>query len=155
MDNPLMELEKTLENQLILVKEMRGMKNEVSEMRIEIKRDVQELRDSITLTRHECSEIQSAVSKRSWELAGDLFKKKVSDDLFLAKVGHFRSIIYKRLKDVFNVPRYFDIRRIDFNNAKQIISMVELTNLRAYQIRLTVRQKEIAEANGDEIDEFL
>ena len=67
----------------------------------------------------------------------------------------FRSIIYKRLKDTFNVPRYVDIRRVDFENAKKIVDMVGLPNLKDYQLRLTARQKEIAEMNGDDISKFL
>lgn len=53
MSNQLLELEKTLENQLVLVKEMRLIKSDVSKMKEEITKDVQELRDSITLNRHE------------------------------------------------------------------------------------------------------
>ena len=154
MDTQLMDLEQALENQLIIVKEMRGMKNEVNNIRVEIKRDVQELRDSITLSRSECSELQAIVGKRAWHMTHSFFDKKVSDDLFLAKVGHFRSIIYKRLKDTFNVPRYYDIRRIDFRNAQNLIDMVDLSNLKDYQLRLTTRQREIAEANGDDVSTF-
>lgn len=151
MSNQLMELEKTLETQLILVKEMRSMKDEVAEMREDINRDVKELRDSITLTRSECSEVQRQVAKRAWQLAEDYFPHKVSDDLFMAKVGHFRSAIYNRLKTVFNIPRYYDIRRVDLQRALAVIEMVELCNLKNYQIRLTVRQKEIAAINNDDI----
>ena len=155
MSSQLMDLEKTLENQLVLVREMRTMKDEVADMRVEIKRDVQELRDSITLNRHECSEVQTVVARKAWDLANDLFNHEVSDDLFLSKVGHFRGIIYKRLKDTFNVPRYVDIRRVDFENAKKLVDMVDLSNLKDYQLRLTARQKEIAEMNGDDISKFL
>lgn len=154
MDTQLMDLEKTLENQLIIVKEMRVMKNEVNQMQVEIKRDVQELRDSITLSRSECSQLQAIVGKRAAYMTRKFFDKKVSDDLFLAKMGHFRSIVYKRLKDTFNVPRYYDIRRIDFNNAQNLVDMVDLSNLKDYQLRLTTRQKEIAEANGDDVSTF-
>lgn len=156
MSDQLMELEQTLETQLVLVKEMRQMKNEVGTMKEEIKRDVQELRDSITLNRNEITEVQSAVGRKSWELTDELFgKNSVSDDLFLAKTGHFRSAIYKRLKDNFDVTRYFDIRRVDFKKAIQIISEVKLTNLESYQLRLTARHKEIAFINNDDIKEFL
>lgn len=151
MSNQLMELEKTIENQLIIVKEMRTIKQDIQKMKHEIKQDVQELRDSTTLTRSEGAELQSAVGSKAWKLANELFKHEVSDDLFLAKVGHFRGIIYKRLKETFNVPRYYDIRRVDFMNAKQVVDIVALNNLKGYQLRLTVRQKEIALLNKDDI----
>lgn len=156
MSDQLMELEQTLETQLVLVKEMRQMKNEVGTMKEEIKRDVQELRDSITLNRHEVAQVQSMVGKKAWQLTDELFgKRNISDDLFLAKTGHFRSAIYKRLKDNFDVTRYLDIRRVDFKKAIQIISEVKLTNLESYQLRLTARHKEIAIINNDDIKEFL
>ncbi len=151
MSNQLLDLERTLENQLVMVKEMQQIKIDVSAMKEDITKDVQELRDSITLTRHEGSEIQSAVGRKAWNLAREYFEHKVSDDLFLAKVGHFRGIIYKRLKETFNVPRYYDIRRVDFLKAKQVVEIVALSNLKGYQLRLTARQKEIAEANNDEV----
>lgn len=152
MSDQLMELEKTLETQLVLVKEMRQMKDEVKDMEIEIKRDVKELRDSITLNRHEISEIQTKVGSKAWALTKELFgDRNVSDDLFLAKSGHIRSAIYKRLKENFDITRYFDIRRIDFELALRIISGVELTNLQGYQLRLTQRHREIAEFNQDDI----
>ncbi|MDT2425092.1 MULTISPECIES: ORF6C domain-containing protein, partial [Enterococcus] len=94
----------------------------------------------------------SAVGKKAWDLAKEYFDHKVSDDLFLAKVGHFRGIIYKRLKETFNVPRYYDIRRIDFTRAKQVIEIVSLSNLKDYQLRLTARQKEIAYLNADDVE---
>lgn len=151
MSNDLMELEQTIENQLIIVKEMRAIKTEVTDMKNDIKKDVQELRDSITLTRSEGAELQSIVGAKAWALTNELFKKEVSDDLFLAKLGHFRGIIYKRIKETFNVPRYYDIRRIDLTKAKQVVDIVALNNLKAYQLRLTARQKEIAALNNDDI----
>lgn len=51
------------------MKEMRLIKSDVSKMKEEITKDVQELRDSITLNRHEGAEIQSAVGKKAWDLA--------------------------------------------------------------------------------------
>lgn len=147
-----MELEQTIENQLVIVKEMRSIKTEVTEMKNDIKKDVQELRDSITVNRHEGAELQSSVGTKAWELADELFEKEVSDDLFLAKVGHFRGIIYKCLKETFNVVRYYDIRRVDFENAKKVVEIVALSNLKDYQLRLTARQKEIAKLNDDDIN---
>ncbi|MGY3767087.1 ORF6C domain-containing protein [Vagococcus vulneris] len=150
-NNELVTLQQQLETQLVMVKEMQGIKEDMVTMRDEVKQDVQELRDSITLTRSEGGAIQSLVGTKAWQLTDELFGKPVSDDLFLAKHGHFRGIIYKRLKDTFNVPRYYDIRRVDFVNAQKVIEMVSLNNLQPYQLRLTARQMEIAEMNGDDI----
>lgn len=155
MSNQLVELQQQLENQLVIVKEMQIMKDDMTTMRDEIKQDVQELRDSITLTRSECREIQSKVQTRANQLTKQLFGKEVSDDLFILKSVHFRSIIYKRLKETLNIPRYYDIKRIDFKHAKQLIDMTRLDNLESYQKRLTPRQKEIAILNNDPVKKFL
>lgn len=150
-----MELEQQLENQLIIVKEMKGMKQEMTDMRDDVKRDIKELRDNIKLTRSECREIQSAVQTKCNELTSDLFGRKVSDDLFLAKTGHFRIAVYNRLKDIFNVTTYYEIRRIDFTDAKRVIRNVSLDNLQGYQKRLTTRQKEIAVMNNDPVKHLM
>ncbi|MEG0285017.1 MAG: ORF6C domain-containing protein [Vagococcus sp.] len=154
MSNQLMDLQKQLENQLVIVKEMQVMKEDMTKMHTEIKQDVQELRDTITLTDSERSNLQSAVQTKANELTKKYFKKDVSDDLFLMKSGHFRSVIYKRIKDTFNITSYYKVRRIDFKHAMQVIEMVQLSNLKGYQLRLTPRQKEIALLNGDDIKEF-
>lgn len=154
MSNQLMDLQKQLENQLVIVKEMQVMKDDMTKIHTEIKQDVQELRDTITLTDSERSNLQSAVQSKANELTKRFFKKDVSDDLFLMKSGHFRSVIYKRIKDTFNITSYYKVRRIDFKHAMQVIEMVQLSNLKGYQLRLTPRQKEIALLNGDDIKEF-
>ena len=154
MSNQLMDLQKQLENQLVIVKEMQVMKDDMTKIHTEIKQDVQELRDTITLTDSERSNLQSAVQSKANELTKRFFKKDVSDDLFLLKSGHFRSVIYKRIKDTFNITSYYKVRRIDFKHAMQVIEMVQLSNLKGYQLRLTPRQKEIALLNGDDIKEF-
>ncbi|MCM2138860.1 ORF6C domain-containing protein [Vagococcus fluvialis] len=154
MSNQLMDLQKQLENQLVIVKEMQVMKEDMTKMHTEIKQDVQELRDTITLTDSERSNLQSAVQSKANELTKKYFKKDVSDDLFLMKSGHFRSVIYKRIKDTFNVTSYFKVRRIDFKHAMQVVEMVQLLNLKDYQLRLTPRQKEVALLNGDDISKY-
>lgn len=153
-NNELMTLQQQLEGQLVLVKEMQIIKNEVTEMKDDIKKDVQELRDSITLTRSEGAEIQSAVGSKSWRLADDIFKTNVSDDLFLAKTGHLRGIIYKRLKDTFNIPRYYDLRRIDFKHALNVIDAISLESLSSSEKRMTAKCKQAAELNNDDISMY-
>jgi len=153
-NNELLNLEQQLENQLIIVKEMRGMKREMTDMRDEIKQDVEELRDSITLTRSEGSEIQKIVGQKSWRLADELFVTSVSDDLFLAKVGHFRGIIYKKLKETFNIPRYYDLRRIDFKHGVTLVENISLSGLSNSEKKMTEKCKRAAEINGDNITRY-
>lgn len=152
--NELMTFQQQLEGQLVLVKEMQVIKNEVSEMKDDIKKDVQELRDSITLTRTEGSEIQSAVGSKAWKLTRKVFGKEVSDDLFMAKTGHLRGVIYKRVKDMFNIPRYYDLRRIDFKHALNMIDAISFESLTTSEKRMTVKCKQAAEINNDDISSY-
>lgn len=161
-NSELMSYEDQLKGQLIMISEMKdikndvlAVKNEVSDMKKDIAKDVQELRDNIPLTRAEQREIQSTVQTKCNELTNDLFGKKVSDDLFLAKTGHFRIAVYSRLKQIFNVTTYYEIRRVDFTDAKRVIKNVRLDNLESYQKRLTARQKEIAILNNDPVEKLL
>lgn len=129
-------------------------KDEIVEMKEDISKDIAELRDSIVLNRKESSDIQSAVSKQAWWLTEKFFDKKVSDDLFLAKLGHFRGIVYKMLKEEFDLPRYCDLKRVDFKRALLFIGGIKLAHLKTYQLRLTPRQREIATMNNDDISKF-
>lgn len=131
------------------------IKDDVTSMRDEMKRDVEELRDSIPLTYEEDKELKSYVAKKSAELTRDFFNRKVSDELFLSKLGHFRMAIYKRLNETLNTPRVTAIKRIDFNQAKKIIDFVSLDNLTSSQKRITITQEKIAELKGDNISDLI
>lgn len=126
-------------------------KNKVEEMQHDISKDIKELRDNIRIDRNEQAEIQSLVCRKATQLTKDLFQKKVSSDLFLAKSGHFRIPIYRRLKETFNVTSYLEIKKVDFKKALEVIDNVALYNLDTYQKRLTIKQKEIALMNHDDV----
>lgn len=112
--------------------------------------------DSVTLNYEEQSKYKSAVSSMSHSLAKKYFgDSDVSRDFYLMKVGQIRSRIYSRVKTTFNVPRYSAIKRIDFDNAVQFVNRINLESFEDWEIRLTPRQKEIAEMNNDEISIFL
>lgn len=127
----------------------------VTDIRDEIKKDVEELRNSIPLTYEEDRELKSYVAKKSADLTREFFNRNVSDELFLSKLGHFRMAIYKRLNEALNTPRVTAIKRIDFNQAKRIIDFVSLENLTDSQKRITMKQIEIAEFKGDEIEDLI
>ncbi|SAZ35329.1 hypothetical protein DTPHA_1401337 [Enterococcus faecium] len=71
MSNQLMELEQTLKNQLILVEEMRSMKDDVSDMKVDMDHKFEQtstllkkVSDSITVNEAECLALQSIVGKQ-------------------------------------------------------------------------------------------
>ena len=132
---------------------MEEVKDEMVDMKQEIKTDIKELRDSITLNPGEIKMIQSAVGTKSWELTKEYFKNRnVSDDLFLAKLGHLRQGVYHHLKTALDVGGpYTTIKRIEFQKALNILSSLELSDLSDYKKRLTPRQIEIANLHNDDI----
>lgn len=129
------------------IKEVEEMENEKIK-----KADIKELRDSITLNDEEIKDIQSAVGTVSWRLTKEYFGgRSVSNDLFVAKLGHLRTGVYYHLKKTFEVGRYTRIKRIDFKKAMNKLTSFGLSDLEEYQTRLTPRQKEIAALNDDDI----
>lgn len=128
------------------------IKSEMIDIKGEIKADIKELRDSITLNDEEIKDIQSAVGTVAWRLTKEYFgERNVSDDLFMAKLGHLRTGVYYHLKKTFETGRYTRLKRIDFKKAMNKLTSFGLSDLEDYQTRLTPRQKEIAALNDDDI----
>lgn len=80
---------------------------------------VQEVRDSVTLTNAECFKLLSAVAAKSIQLTRDRFEE--GEEPFKKIVGKHRRMIWKSLKQTFNVPKYNCIRRIDFESAMMFV----------------------------------
>ena len=99
---------------------MKQMQDDVSEKFEEVQIMVQEVRDSVTLNDTEGYQLQNAVRIRSNKLTKDRYKE--SDGEFKTLVGRYRRMIWSKLKEQFEVARYSNIRRIDFDDA---ISFVE------------------------------
>ena len=76
---------------------------------------VQEVRDSVTLNNAECTMMQKAVATKSISLTKDRYSEE--DEPFKNVVGKHRRMIWKQLKEKFNVPKYNCIRRIDYDDA--------------------------------------
>lgn len=99
----------------VMLNRMIEIEQHVDEKFGEITVMVQEVRDSVTLTNQECYELQSAVALKSIQLTKDRYNEEEGD--FNKVVGKYRRMIWKQLKNKFNVPRYNCIRRIDFDEA--------------------------------------
>lgn len=99
----------------VMLNRMIEIEQHVDEKFGEITVMVQEVRDSVTLTNQECYELQSAVALKSIQLTKDRYNEEEGD--FNKVVGKYRRMIWKQLKNKFNVPRYNCIRRIEFDEA--------------------------------------
>jgi hypothetical protein len=98
---------------------MKSMYDEISEKFSTMETMVQEVRDSVTLTNAECFKLLSAVAAKSIQLTKDRFEE--GEEPFKKVVGKYRRMIWKALKQTYNVPKYNCIRRIDFESAMMFV----------------------------------
>lgn len=154
MSNQLMELEQTLKNQLILVEEMRSMKDDVSDMKVEMDQKFEQtstllkkVSDSITVNEAECLALQSIVGKKASAFTRIYFidSERYSYNLEMAKHGQFQRVLWSRLKHHFGVRKYVLIRRVDFDKAVAFLETISFSDLTAKEIRMTPKQLEIIE----------
>ena len=154
MGDQLMELERTLKNQLVLVEEMRTMKEDVSDMKVDMDQKFEQtsnllkkVSDSITLNEAECLVLQSIVGKKASAFTRTYFidSARYSYNLEMSKQGQFIRILWTRLKHHFGVRKYVLIRRVDFEKAVDFLESVRFSDLTMKEIRMTPKQLEIIE----------
>lgn len=138
-----------------VIKTIIGVRDEMIEMKDDVKQEIQRMHDENKITRRQASKIKSAVGKRSAVLTRELFGKEVSSELFSKKSGHFTRGIYTKLGQKFDVSSYLDIRHLDFGDAVEFVKELELSSFEDYQLRITDRQAEIAEKHGDDISHLI
>lgn len=125
-------------------------KNEIVDIKSEIKHDVQEIRDSITINYEEQQTIKSVIGTKAKKMTFEYFDKEnlntQNHDLFAKKYGQIIQVIYRHLKNRFDVPRYTSIKRIEFNNSVSYLNSLSLSQFKPREIRMTAVQKELLEA---------
>ncbi|API89009.1 hypothetical protein BKP56_06960 [Marinilactibacillus sp. 15R] len=125
-------------------------KNEIVDIKSEIKQDVQEIRDSITVNYEEQQTIKSIIGVKAKKMTLEYFDKenldKQNHDLFAKKYGQIIQVIYRYLKNRFEVPRYTSIKRIEFQTAINYLDSITLSQFKPREIRMTAVQKELLEA---------
>lgn len=115
-------LQKSLDNQTqqnqamqIMLQKMMNIEVNVEEKFEQITGMVQEVRDSVVLLNSECTIIQSEVATKSNKLARDRYNE--AEGRFSKVVGHYRRMIWKQLKEKYQIPKYNCLRRLDFDEA--------------------------------------
>jgi hypothetical protein len=115
-----------VETSQLMLNEIRSIRDEVNDVKREVGKQyvqmsemVQEVRDSVTLMNAECDMLHSAVATKSVFLTKDRYTEE--DGSFKTVVGIHRRMIWKNLKQLYNVPKYNCIRRIDFESAIQFV----------------------------------
>lgn len=141
MENSTIALIHTLETQgkqsealVSLLREMGNVKEEMIELKDEVKEHVNESRslyekmsEQVTITYEEQKELRSIVSKLAISLTEEHQKrqgKTYSDNLFKAWKGMFMIRIHSKLKKRMNVVRYTSIKRVDYDEALAYLNVL-------------------------------
>lgn len=111
---------------------------------------VEDVSKKVHLDEKESTDIQSIVNRQAWKFANIKFEESgfeepYQTELFMSKLGHFRSVIYKRLKKQFNVTKYTHIPHEKFNEALSFVHNVSYDNLNEIEKRWTAKQRELLE----------
>lgn len=112
---------------------------------------LEDLENTKTLLNGEAKKIKSQVMRRAYLLANHYFKNQVSDELFHKKRIHLQTGIYKKINEHFDAITYTTIRHIDFDEAMNYISSIELVDLPFNYLKLTDKQKEVADKNNEKV----
>lgn len=98
---------------------IKGMYAEVNQKFEQMSEMVQEVRDSVTLTDTERTMLLSDVASKSIVLTKDRYTEEEGE--FKKVVGFYRRMIWKRLKERYNIPKYNCLRRIDFEESRAFV----------------------------------
>ena len=133
------------------IDEIKDIKEEMLTINARTNDRLEDLENTKTLLNGEAKKVKSQVMRRAYQLANKYFKNQVSDELFHKKRIHLQTGIYKKINENFDAITYTTIRHIDFDNAMNYINSIELVDLPFNYLKLTDKQKEVAEKNNEKV----
>lgn len=133
------------------IDEIKDIKEEMLTINARTNDRLEDLENTKTLLNGEAKKVKSQVMRRAYLLANKYFKNQVSDELFHKKRIHLQTGIYKKINENFDAITYTTIRHIDFDNAMNYINSIELVDLPFNYLKLTDKQKEVAEKNNEKV----
>ena len=135
------------------VEQIEKVRNEVLEMKLDFQKDIDEIRSTYPLNRGEALLLKNSIQNKANELTSLYFGNYVSKELYGMKRVHLSIGLGHQLKKAFNAVTYNTIRHLDYEDAMKFVSNFSLEHLPAHYLRLTEKQLEISERNGDGFDE--
>ena len=135
------------------VEQIEKVRNEVLEMKLDFQKDIDEIRSTYPLNRGEALLLKNSIQNKSNELTSLYFGNYVSKELYGMKRVHLSIGLGHQLKKAFNAVTYNTIRHLDYEDAMKFVSNFSLEHLPAHYLRLTEKQLEVSERNGDGFDE--
>ena len=128
-------------------------KNEVMQIKTDFQKDIDEIRSTYPLNRGEALLLKNNIHNKASELTSLYFGDYVSKELYGMKRVHLSIGLGHQLKKAFNAVTYNTIRHLDYEDAMKFVSNFSLEHLPAHYLRLTEKQLEVSERNGDGFDE--
>ncbi|MEB5793927.1 hypothetical protein [Staphylococcus hominis] len=110
---------------------------------------MEDVEKKYVLTHGEGKFIKSKIAERSYHLANNFFKERVSKELYLKKRIHLIQGIHGVLNRHFNTITYTTIKHVEYKEAMDFISNLELADLPIHFLKLTDKQIATAEKYGD------
>ena len=135
------------------VEQIEKVRNEVLEMKLDFQKDIDEIRSTYPLNRGEALLLKNSIQNKANELTSLYFGNYVSKELYGMKRVHLSIGLGHQLKKAFNAVTYNTIRHLDYEDAMKFVSNFSLEHLPAHYLRLTEKQLEASERNGDGFDE--
>ena len=135
------------------VEQIEKVRNEVLEMKLDFQKDIDEIRSTYPLNRGEALLLKNSIQNKASELTSFYFGNYVSKELYGMKRVHLSIGLGHQLKKAFNAVTYNTIRHLDYEDAMKFVSNFSLEHLPAHYLRLTEKQLEVSERNGDGFDE--
>ena len=133
------------------IDEIKDIKEEMLTINERTNDRLEDLENTKTLLNGEAKKVKSQVMRRAYLLANKYFKNQVSNELFHKKRIHLQTGIYKKINERFDSITYTTIRHIDFDDAMNYINSIELVDLPFNYLKLTDKQKEVAEKNNEKV----
>lgn len=132
-----------------IVKEVIDIKEEQLVLYQRTSDRLDDIEKKVTLQEDECVNLQRSVSFKASELAKEyLDSENVSVNYRMSKIGQFRMLVYKRLKNRFNAHKYTLIPHIEFGKAMEFVNDIKLNDFSELETRETVKQIEIKQLEG-------
>lgn len=135
------------------VEEIEKIKSEVMQIKEGFQKDINEIRSTYPLNRGEALLLKNNIQNKASELTSLYFGDYVSKELYGKKRVHLSIGLGNQLKKAFNAVTYNTIRHLEYEDAMKFVSNFKLEYLPTHYLKLTDKQLEIANRNGDKVDE--
>lgn len=133
-----------------------NVRDEVVELKNDVKKDLNDMRNRITIDYESQKELQSIVKKKSNKIAKEHYGEPEEYGAEIRELsGYATRFLWSALKDKYRITRFTSLRQVDFKEGKDFLKNVVLGKdfINSYEQwkyqRAKKRQRELKQLNGD------